>query len=153
MSATSFSRLMVVALVAASLFTAGCESNTTPTDPSVANIEFTTTDLVVGTGEPAAVGNVATANYTGWLFDSSGRESKGRQFISTATGSPQLVVTIGRRQVLPGVEQALVGMRVGGKRRAYIPSNLAYGPSGTSDGTIPPNAALVFELDLVNLVQ
>ena len=63
------------------------------------------------------------------------------------------MVTIGRRQTLAGVEQALVGMRVGGKRRAYVPANLGYGPSGTNDGTIPPNAALVFELELVNLVQ
>ncbi len=108
---------------------------------------------MVGTGDPAAVGNVATINYTGWLFNGSGTESKGRQFISSAqTGAP-LVVAIGRRQTLPGVEQAIVGMRLGGKRRAYVPANLGYGPSGTSDGTIPPNAALVFELELINLVQ
>ncbi len=150
-AASRVSRLLVVAVA---LLASGCDTgNDTPIDPSDVDIEYTLTDLVVGTGNPAAVGNVATFNYTGWLFNSSGTESKGRQFISSAqTGTP-LVVTIGRRQTLAGVEQALVGMRLGGKRRAYVPANLGYGPSGTSDGTIPPNAALVFELELVNLVQ
>jgi FKBP-type peptidyl-prolyl cis-trans isomerase FkpA len=141
-------------VVAVALIASGCETGSdTPIDPSDVDIEYTLTDLVVGTGDPAAAGNTATFNYTGWLFNSSGTESKGRQFLSTSTGAPQGVVTIGRRQTLAGVEQALVGMRLGGKRRAYVPANLGYGPSGTNDGTIPPNAALVFELELVNLVQ
>jgi FKBP-type peptidyl-prolyl cis-trans isomerase FkpA len=146
-----FARLLVVAIA---LIASGCDTGSdTPIDPSDVDIEYTLTDLVVGTGNPAAVGNVATINYTGWLFNGSGTESKGRQFASSAqTGAP-LVVAIGRRQTLPGVEQAIVGMRLGGKRRAYVPANLGYGPSGTSDGTIPPNAALVFELELINLVQ
>ncbi len=152
MRASSFVACLVI--VAVALLAWGCDTaNDTPIDPSDVDIEYTLTDLVVGTGDPAAAGNVATFNYTGWLFNSSGTESKGRQFISSAqTGTP-LVVTIGRRQTLAGVEQALVGMRLGGKRRAYVPASLGYGPSGTSDGTIPPNAALVFELELVNLVQ
>jgi FKBP-type peptidyl-prolyl cis-trans isomerase FkpA len=140
-------------VVAVALIAPGCDTgSSTPVDPSDVDIEYTLTDLVVGTGNPAAAGNTATFNYTGWLFNSSGTESKGRQFISSAqTGTP-LVVTIGRRQTLAGVEQALVGMRLGGKRRAYVPADLGYGPSGTSDGTIPPNAALVFELEMINLV-
>ena len=136
-------------VIAVALLASGCESGSSnPIDPSQVDIEFTTTDLVVGTGNQAANGNVATVNYTGWLFDRSGTESKGRQF---QTGT--VVVTLGRRQIVPGVEQAIIGMRQGGKRRVYIPSNLGYGPSGTSDGTIPPNAALVFELEMTNLVQ
>jgi FKBP-type peptidyl-prolyl cis-trans isomerase FkpA len=141
-------------IVAVAIVASGCDTaNDTPIDPSDVDIEYTITDLVVGTGDPAVVGNVATINYTGWLFNSSGTESKGRQFASSAQAGAPLVVTIGRRQTLAGVEQALVGMRLGGKRRAYVPANLGYGPSGTSDGTIPPNAALVFELELINLVQ
>jgi FKBP-type peptidyl-prolyl cis-trans isomerase FkpA len=136
-------------VVAVALVASGCESGGgNPIDPSQVDIEFTTTDLVVGTGDPAVNGNVATFNYTGWLFDRSGTESKGRAFQSGTQ-----VVTLGRRQIVPGVEQAILGMRLGGKRRAYIPSNLAYGSSGTSDGTIPPNAAVVFELEMTNLVQ
>jgi FKBP-type peptidyl-prolyl cis-trans isomerase FkpA len=133
------------------LVAAGCESGGgTTIDPSQADIEFITSDLVVGTGNQAAVGNVATVNYTGWLFNPGGTESKGQQFASSQQAGP-LVVTIGRRQTLLGVEQALIGMRLGGKRRAYVPSNLGYGPSGAS--SVPPNAALVFELEMINLVQ
>ena len=143
------SRLSLLIFVAVALVASGCETGSdTPIDPSNVNIEYTISDLVVGTGNQAAVGNTAKVNYTGWLFDRSGTESKGRQF---QTGT--VVVPLGRRQFLPGVEQAIIGMHVGGKRRAYVPSNLGYGASGTSDGTIPPNAALVFELELVNLVQ
>jgi len=144
-------------IIAVAFVTAACDSNNNggnPNDPSQVNIQFTVTDLVVGTGNPAAVGNVATVNYTGWLYNSGGTDSKGRQFdTSLDPGETPLVVTIGRLQFLPGFEQALLGMRVGGKRRAYIPSDLAYGPAGAGQGVIPPNAALVFELDMVSLVQ
>jgi FKBP-type peptidyl-prolyl cis-trans isomerase FkpA len=144
-----------ILLAAAALFAVGCNSvDSNPNNPSQVNIEFTVTDLVVGTGNPAVVGNVATVNYTGWLYNSGGNESKGTQFDTSlqADRSP-LVLTIGRLVNIPGFEQALIGMRVGGKRRAYIPSSLAYGPSGSGNGVIPPNAAVVFELDLLSLVQ
>ncbi len=145
-------RLLVLAVA---LLAIGCDQDSSnPNDPSQVNIEFVVTDIVVGTGNPAVAGNVATVNYTGWLYNAGGPESKGRQFDTSLRpdGAP-LVVTIGRLQYLPGFEQSLLGMRTGGKRRAYIPSGLAYGPSGSSSGIIPPNAALVFEVDMVNLVQ
>jgi FKBP-type peptidyl-prolyl cis-trans isomerase FkpA len=149
-------RLRWLVVLAVVLVAGGCESdiNTNPNDPSQVNIEFTVTDLTVGTGNPAVAGNVATVDYIGWLYNAAGPESKGRQFGSSmeAGGMPQ-VITIGRLQFLPGFEQALLGMRVGGKRRAYVPSELAYGPSGAGNGVIPPNAALVFEIDMVNLEQ
>ena len=152
MMASGFTRAVVVALALAAV---ACDNtNSTPTDPSQVNIEFTTTDIVVGTGNPAVAGNVATVNYTGWLYNAAGTESKGRQFdTSLGPGGTPAVVTIGRRQTIAGFEAALVGMRLNGKRRVYIPSSMGYGPSGTSDGTIPPNAALVFEIDMIGLVQ
>jgi FKBP-type peptidyl-prolyl cis-trans isomerase FkpA len=144
-----------VAVLAAVVLSASCNDdyNSNPNDPSQVKIEFTTTDLVVGTGNAAAVGNVATVNYAGWLYNSGGPESKGRQFADSAMGNTPAVVTIGRLLFLPGFEQALLGMRAGGKRRAYIPSDLAYGPAGEPNGGIPPNAALVFEIDMLSLVQ
>ena len=142
---TAFLLLLVVVCAAA------CEdSNSNPNDPSQVNIEFTTTDLTVGTGNQAAAGNTVTVHYTGWLYNSSNVESKGTQFDSSAGAAP-IQVTIGQRRVITGFEQALVGMRVGGKRRAYIPSGLAYGPSGSANGAIPPNAALVFEIEMITL--
>ena len=139
-------------LILVAVCAAACEdSSANPTDPSQVNIEFTTTDLTVGTGNQAAVGNTVTVHYTGWLYNSSGNESKGTQFDTSLDGDPPLQIVIGQRRVITGFEQALVGMRVGGKRRAYIPSGLAYGPSGSANGTIPPNAALVFEIEMVTL--
>jgi FKBP-type peptidyl-prolyl cis-trans isomerase FkpA len=142
-------------IVALAVLTSGCNNNNSnPNDPSQVKIEFTTTDLVVGTGNAAVVGNVATVNYTGWLYNGGNPESKGTWFDSSLQpGRTPLVVTIGRLQTIPGFEQGLLGMRVGGKRRVYIPSDLAYGPAGAGNGVIPPNAALVFEIDMVSLVQ
>jgi len=139
-------------LILVGVCSAACEdSNANPTDPSQVNIEFTTTDITVGTGNQAAVGNTVTVHYTGWLYNSSNTESKGTQFDTSLDGDPPLQIIIGQRRVITGFEQALVGMRVGGKRRVYIPSGLAYGPSGSSNGAIPPNAALVFEIEMITL--
>lgn len=134
----------------AALLTAGCNSDgDSPTDPSQVNIEFTTTDLLVGTGPAAGAGNTATVHYTLWLYNPNGAESKGR-FVETSVGGPTLPpFVIGAGTLIPGFEQAMVGMQVGGKRRVYIPANLAYGSSGNS--SIPPNAAVVFEIELVAL--
>jgi FKBP-type peptidyl-prolyl cis-trans isomerase len=135
------------------LLTLGCDSGGgTPTDPSQANIEFTTTDLVAGTGNPAVVGNTATVNYTLWLFNAAGVESKGTRIqSSTDPGGAPFPLLLGARQVIPGFEQAVLGMRVGGRRRVYIPASLGYGSQGSAQGGIPPNAALVFEIELVSL--
>lgn len=135
--------------MAVALLAAGCNSDGgggSPTNPSSqANIEFTTSDLVVGSGATAAAaGGAAEVRYTGWLYNPSGADSKGTQF-----DSGTFTFTLGTRSVIPGFEQGVVGMRVGGKRRVYIPSSLGYGSQGS--GPIPPNAALVFEIDLLNL--
>lgn len=107
-------------------------------------------DLVVGKGDVAKSGESATVQYTGWLttckmFDSS------RQ-----PGRTPFTVPIGQGQVIPGWDEGLVGMRVGGKRKLTIPPELAYGPQGQTDQTtgatiIPPNATLIFEIELVSL--
>jgi FKBP-type peptidyl-prolyl cis-trans isomerase FkpA len=140
-------------MCAALVFVAtGCNSdnNANPTDPSQVNIEFTTTDLVVGTGPQAANGNTASVNYTLWLYNQAGVESKGNRVEGST--APYTFV-IGVTNLIPGFTRGVLGMQAGGKRRIYIPSNLAYGSSGSQNGTIPPNAALVFEIDLLTLVQ
>jgi len=141
------------ACVALALLTIGCnnDSGGNPTDPSQVNIEFTTTDIVVGTGAQAAAGNAATVNYTGWLYNPAGTDSKGAQFDTSIGRAPLQVAPLGGAAIIPGFQQAIVGMRVGGKRRVYIPPSLAYGSTGS--GPIPPNASIVFEIDLLTLVQ
>ena len=135
----------LLACVAAALLSVACDSDTSnPNDPSQVNIAFTVTDIVVGTGEQAASGRRVETNYTLWLYNAMGPESKGTH-IQTNT----FQFLLGARQTIPGYEQAVLGMRVGGQRRAYIPPQLAYGAQGS--GNIPPNAALVFEIELVNV--
>ena len=113
--------------------------------------EFSQTDLVVGTGAGVTAGSRITVNYTGWLYDPAQSESKGRQFDSSLNpGRTSFALTVGAGQVIRGWDQGLVGMRVGGRRRLVIPPELAYGSQG-SGSTIPPNATLVFDIELLTL--
>ncbi len=102
-------------------------------------------DLKVGDGSIAGAGMTADVNYTGWLTD-------GTKFDSSLDRGQTFPVHIGEMppQVILGWDQGLRGMRVGGKRRLVIPPELAYGERGAG-GVIPPNATLVFEVELVGL--
>ena len=138
-------RVNVVLLVICAV-AAGCDSN--PSAPS-AGVPFTVTDLTVGTGAEAMNGQSLTMDYTGWLYEASAPDNKGQVFDSTDGRGPFSFV-LGSGQVIQGWEQGLSGMRVGGKRRLVIPPELAYGEQG-SGGVIPPNATLIFEIDLISV--
>jgi FKBP-type peptidyl-prolyl cis-trans isomerase FkpA len=136
----------IVALGLVAAFTAGC--NNAPTTPS-SFAPFSQTDLVVGTGTAAAVGNTVTVNYTGWLYNPSAADQKGAVFDSSlGTGGFQFV--LGAGQVIPGWDIGVAGMKVGGVRRLVVPPSLGYG--GTRNGPIPPNATLIFEVELADVV-
>lgn len=136
---------LCLASLALSTATAGCGD--APTAPT-SNAPFSQSDLVVGTGAAAAVGNLITVNYTGWLFDGSKPDSKGLQFDSSIGVTP-FTFTLGAGQVIEGWDRGLVGMQVGGQRRLVIPPSLAYGPG--RNGIIPPNATLVFDVGLLEV--
>lgn len=133
-------RLWAFGLVVVAL--AGCDPS--PTSP-VGSAPFSQTDLRVGSGAEAVSGSTLTVQYSGWFFDASKSDSKGVQFDSS-TGREPFVFTLGAGQVIAGWDQGLVGMRVGGLRRLIIPPSLAYGD--TRRGSIPPNATLLFEVEL-----
>ena len=146
--------------VAVALLAAGCNSEDgggSPTDPSQVNIEFSFSDLVVGAGAEAVPGKVATFNnWELWLYNAAGTASKGSHVQSNTdvvNGVPvgAITYTVASSQLIPGCDQGVRGMRVGGKRRIYVPSNLGYGSAGGGGGRIPPNAALVFEVELTNI--
>ena len=126
----------------------GGDGDSNPIAPTTPPQPFTQTDLRVGTGAEAVNGKRLTVNYAGWLYSASGTDNKGSLFGTSAGGTP-LSFTLGAADVIPGMDQGLVGMRVGGVRRLVIPPALAYGATG--NGPIPPNANLVFEVELLNV--
>ncbi len=101
-----------------------------------------TEDLVVGTGETAQAGRQAVMNYIGYLPD-------GKSFDTSCTRGQPFQLALGAGQVIQGWEQGIPGMKVGGHRRLFIPSSLAYGAQGAGGGAIPPNTPLVFDVELV----
>jgi FKBP-type peptidyl-prolyl cis-trans isomerase FkpA len=119
----------------------------TPTSPSQnANVPYSQTDIRVGTGAEAVSGRTATVNYALWLYDPNAAQNKGA---SIPQPNPTFSFQVGGGGVIPGFNQMVTGMRVGGQRRAVIPPNLAYGSQGS--GQVPPNATLVFEVELTNV--
>lgn len=105
--------------------------------------ELKSEDPVVGTGEEAKPGKKVTVHYTGWLTD-------GKEFDSSKKSGKPFEFLIGAGQVIQGWERGVVGMKVGGKRKLTIPSQLGYGERGAG-GVIPPNATLVFEIELLKV--
>jgi FKBP-type peptidyl-prolyl cis-trans isomerase FkpA len=136
-------RLVGVSVVA-SVLAAGCSSS--PTAPSTE--VYSQTDVKVGTGIEATSTSTVTVNYTGWFYDASKTDKKGLQF-DTSYGRAPFVVQLGVGGVIAGWEQGLPGMRVGGQRRLVVPPSLGYGPNRY--GMIPPNATLVFDIDLLDV--
>lgn len=107
--------------------------------PVVENLNMHYIDIVAGTGAPAAPGKQYTVHYTGWLRD-------GTKFDSSI-GKEPLKFVQGRRMLIAGWEVGFEGMRAGGKRRLFIPYQLAYGEAGR--GRIPPKAELIFDVELL----
>ena len=113
---------------------------------------YTRTDLQIGTGREAQKGRRLSVHYTGWLYDPAQPNMKGRMFDSSRDRGPFDFV-VGAGQVIPGWDQGFDGMKVGGRRRLTIPPALAYGVDGAGDGIIPPNATLIFEMELLDVQQ
>ena len=111
--------------------------------------KLTVIDTLAGTGATAAAGQTLTVNYTGWLYDPSAPNFKGKQF-DTSTGGDHFSFTVGAGEVFAGCDQGLVGITGGGKRTLLIPSILGYRTTGAG-ASIPGNAALVFDVELVSV--
>jgi FKBP-type peptidyl-prolyl cis-trans isomerase FkpA len=138
-------RIPCVAIVATLIVCAGCGSSSATATAPTSTSPFTITDLKIGTGATAAVGNRITVAYTGWLYNTANADGKGTQF-DTQTSD---LFTLATGNLIAGWLQGIPGMKIGGQRRLIIPPELAYGSNGS--GTIPGNATLIFDITLLNV--
>jgi FKBP-type peptidyl-prolyl cis-trans isomerase len=107
-------------------------------------------DEQVGTGAEAVFGRPVTVHYTGWLFDESKPDQKGRKFDSSRDRNDPFEFRLGGGEVIRGWDEGVSGMKVGGKRTLTIPPEYGYGARGAG-GVIPPNATLIFDVELLGV--
>ena len=107
-------------------------------------------DITEGSGIEALPGSNVAVHYTGWLFDSAAPDNKGQKFDSSLDRGELFEFPLGGRRVIEGWDVGVAGMKVGGKRTLIIPPEMGYGAHGAG-GVIPPNATLVFDVELHNV--
>lgn len=107
-------------------------------------------DTIQGAGKVATRGKTIKVNYTGWLYDPAAAMGRGKQFDSSV-GKEPFSFKLGAGDVIKGWDEGFADMKVGGKRKLIIPSDLAYGERGAGT-VIPPNASLMFEVELIDVL-
>ena len=112
--------------------------------------ELVKIDTLVGQGREAEPGFNVTVHYTGWLYDASKPDNKGEKFDSSVDRKEPFVFFLGGGQVIQGWDEGFAGMKVGGKRTLVIPPHMGYGEYGAG-GVIPPNATLIFDVELLGV--
>lgn len=112
--------------------------------------ELEKVDNPAGTGTEAVVGKTVDVHYTGWVYDANKVDHKGAKFDSSFDRGKPFSFKLGAGKVIKGWDQGVEGMKIGGKRTLVIPSELAYGSRGAG-GVIPPDAALIFDVELINV--
>lgn len=105
-------------------------------------------DTKTGAGKTAQAGSMVSVNYTGWLYMPSAPKGRGQQIDSSPAGEP-FTFRLGAGRVIPGWDQGVAGMKVGGRRTLVVPAELGYGKRGI--GPIPPGANLIFDIELVGV--
>jgi peptidylprolyl isomerase len=105
------------------------------------------TDIKVGTGAAPKPGQICVMHYTGWLYQDG---AKGKKFDSSVDRGEPFEFPIGKQRVIAGWDEGVASMKVGGKRTLIIPPALGYGARGAG-GVIPPNATLIFDVELLDL--
>jgi FKBP-type peptidyl-prolyl cis-trans isomerase FkpA len=107
-------------------------------------------DTKQGTGTEAVAGKPVAVHYTGWLYDPARPDGKGKKFDSSVDRGEPFVFPLGGGRVISGWDQGVAGMKVGGKRTLVIPASMGYGDRGAG-GVIPPNATLIFDVELLEV--
>jgi FKBP-type peptidyl-prolyl cis-trans isomerase FkpA len=107
-----------------------------------------TEDRVEGTGLAVQVGQTAIVHYTGWLYDAAAKDHKGKKFDSSRDQGQPFRFPLGAGRVIRGWDEGVVGMKIGGQRTLIVPPEFGYGSTGAG-GVIPPNATLLFDVELL----
>ena len=132
----------IIAILAVATFTPAAAQPVTTTASGLKII-----DVKVGTGPTPRPGQTCVMNYTGWLYVNG---AKSKKFDSSLDRNEPFEFKIGAGQVIAGWDEGVATMKVGGKRTLIIPPNLGYGARGAG-GVIPPNATLIFDVDLLSV--
>jgi len=151
------SAVAAVALVSLVIAAAPASAQTPASPPAAANAQQGKTveladglkyiDTQVGTGAEAQKGYIVSVQYTGWIYKNG---NKGAKFDSSLDRNKPFTFTLGKHEVIDGWDEGVAGMKIGGKRTLIIPPNLAYGARGGAGGVIPPNATLIFDVELIS---
>ena len=119
--------------------------------PGPAAEQLIVTDTKVGTGKEATTGATVYMHYSGWLYRPLAKGMHGKLFDSSIPRGEPLDFVLGAGRVIKGWDQGIQGMKVGGKRTLIIPSELAYGSRPSPGSGIPPNSALIFDVELMDV--
>ena len=145
---------LALSLAAGVAMLSGCSESAVPAAATakmvVSVTELVKTDVVLGEGAEALAGQSVSVHYTGWLYDEAKVDKKGAKFDSSRDRGKPFGFPLGAGRVIKGWDQGVAGMKVGGQRTLTIPSELGYGARGAG-GSIPPNAALIFDVELLNV--
>lgn len=144
----SYARHAFLAAVSIGLLAACSREPPQMAAPAVSSLQIV--ELKPGAGASIAAGQQAVVQYTGWLYESSKSDKKGKQFDSSRSSGQPFRFVVGAGQVIKGWDQGVLGMKAGGERRLIIPPDLGYGENGAG-AVIPPGATLVFDVALVGI--
>jgi peptidylprolyl isomerase len=142
----TFIAAIALAAIGATIMTDSSEAQPAP-KPVTTSTGLQMIDTKVGTGASPKTGQTAVVHYTGWL---SNNGAKGKKFDSSVDRNEPFEFPLGQGRVIPGWDQGVATMKVGGKRTLIVPPQLGYGAQGAG-GVIPPNATLIFDVELLGV--
>ena len=142
------SPVVLVSTLLAALLVAGCSKVPPYTGGGVGELQVI--DERRGDGAVAKAGDEVSVHYTGWLYEQSAPDKRGKKFDSSVDRGQPFVFMLGAGRVIRGWDEGVAGMQVGGKRELHVPADMGYGAKGAGR-VIPPGASLVFEVELLDV--